>query len=186
MNRMNVCFILAYLSLPLNGNAQEDSVVFNQREFLGVTVGLTKFAEVAPHWERYAYAKPIIRWRSIKWRDGGHSMLWMHDYFLKIGKDKLQVSLVGYGTVDAIRIQCNGATALKYKDLTLGKTRVEELEFDQSAWELRTDADKGTFLAREYEGILIEVPGVLSDTIQHRESKLFKTRIKQVKISKNQ
>jgi hypothetical protein len=179
MDRLATILVLILFGQGAIGQKSDTLITHNQ--FIGIKLGETNFKDAADILKAYSYKEPILNFRSIKWRDGGCTTLRTHHYFVKIEKSRLAVILYGYTTVDRIRISSNTRTKLSFHNLTLGASRIRDIEFADDKWEETIYANGKVYLTNEFKGIKIDIPG---DSLDVENKNWINKKINQITLTK--
>ncbi|UII32284.1 hypothetical protein LVD17_00335 [Fulvivirga ulvae] len=162
-------------------HCQKSNILISHNQFFEIKLGETSFTDAEKKLRLHSYKEPKLNFRSIRWRSGGCSTLFTHQYFIKLKGSKLHVVLFGYKTVDRIRIRCDGPTKLSFNSITLGKSRVEDVKLSRDKWEEVTDLNGEWYLTNEFNGIWIDIPGDASELLKKN---WIKKRINQITLRK--
>jgi hypothetical protein len=173
--------IFACLVIAQSGFCQKPDTIISPHQFMGIRLGETDFKNAGEILKRYSYKEPKLLFRSIRWRNGGHSTYSIHHYFIRIKHSKLQVVLYGYKSVLGIEISCSSRTNLSFQNMVLGRSRIKDIELDQNAWKRTIDSNGETYLGNDFKGITISIPG---DTLDIGSRKWSNKRINRIKLSK--
>jgi hypothetical protein len=168
MNRAIIISVLIFVCFEQKGQCQPTDTLLTHDRFLGIRIGETNFKSAGTILKEYSYKDPMLNFRNIHWRNGGHSTLFIHHYYIKIENSKLQVTLYGYATVDRIQIISQGQTTLSYQGLTLGRSRIGDIKLTGDNWESIVDADGKKYLTHEFGGIRIDISGDSLDVLNDR------------------
>ena len=183
MNRAIIISMLIFGFWGQKGQCQAIDTLLTRDRFLGIRPGETTFKKAEAILRKCSYKNPSLNFKSILWSNGESSTLYIHRYYIRIDSSKLEVTLSGYSTVGKIRIASEGKTNLSYRGLTLGRSRIGEIDLTAGEWESITDNGE-KYLIHEFQGIQIEIPGDSLDVLNDRWKMRSIDRITLTKASK--
>lgn len=176
--------MLIFIAACHSGHCQAVDTLITSRQFMGIRLEKTSFKDAGAILNQFSYKEPKLNFRSIRWRDGGCSTLFIHHYFVKVKGSKLHVTLYGYGAVSRIQITAQGKTGLSYMGLRLGRSRIGEIQFTGTGWEPGADSNGNPFLRNQFNGIRVDVAGDSVDIQKHNWSKQRINKITLVSASR--
>lgn len=179
VNKGSMIVMLVVVAACSCAYCQAGDTLITSGQFMGIGLEKTSFKEAGAILDQFGYKEPKLNFRSIRWRDGGCSTLFIHHYFVKIKRSKLHVTLYGYGSVSRIQISAQGKTGLSYMGLRLGRSRIGEIQFTGTGWERVTDAGGNSFLRNHFNGIRVDVAG---DSVDVQKHNWPKRRINQITL----
>lgn len=167
MNKRITIGMLIFFAACNSAYCQAVDTLITSRQFMGIRLERTSFKEAGAILSQFSYKEPKLNFRSIRWRDGGCSTLFIHHYFVKVKRSKLHVTLYGYGSVSRIQISAQGKTGLSYLGLRLGRSRIGEVQFTGAGWEPGVNSNGDSFVMNQFNGIRVDVAGDSVDVQKH-------------------